>query len=339
MREGKAKARLGQQRTHSPKAQKELGICAAQIALSDFSAGARPQARWQGGNPMKYGIYYAYWEQEWAADYIPYIEKAARLGFDCLEIACTPVVHYSADQMKELRDCAKQNGIFLTAGHGPDASQNLASADPAVRENAVAFYMDLLKRLELMDIHSIGGGIYSYWPVDYSKPIDKAGDWARSVEGCRKVAKVAQDCGVNYCLEVLNRFEGYLLNTCEEAVEFVKQVDSPAVKIMLDTFHMNIEEDSIGGAIRQAGKLLGHFHTGECNRRVPGRGRTPWREIGEALKDIGYEGNVVMEPFVRMGGTVGKDIKVWRDMNPGATIDQLDRDAADALSFQKYMFE
>jgi len=78
---------------------------------------------------------------------------------------------------------------------------------------------------------------------------------------------------------------------------------------------MNIEEDSIGGAIRQAGSLLGHFHTGECNRRCPGKGRTPWREIAEALKDIHYQGAAVMEPFVRMGGQVGSDIKIWRDIS------------------------
>jgi len=65
-------------------------------------------------------------------------------------------------------------------------------------------------------------GIYSYWPVDYSLPIDKPGDWGRSVEGVAEVAKTAQECGVRYCLEVVNRFEGYLLNTSEEAVRFVR---------------------------------------------------------------------------------------------------------------------
>ncbi len=288
---------------------------------------------------MKYGIYYAYWEQEWAADYIPYIEKAAKLGFDFLEIACTPICGYSDVQLREIRQAAADNGIFLTAGHGPSPVQNLASADPAVARNAKAFFTELLRRLEKLDIHTIGGGIYSYWPVDYSKPIDKEGDWARSVKNVHEVGRVAADCGVDYCLEVLNRFEGYLLNTAAEGVEFVRQVDLPSVKVMLDTFHMNIEEDSMGGAIRQTKGLLGHFHTGECNRRVPGKGRMPWREIGDALKDIGYDGLVCMEPFVRMGGTVGSDIKVWRDISEGASMEQLDRDAAESVAFERYIFE
>ena len=108
---------------------------------------------------------------------------------------------------------------------------------------------------------------------------------------------------------------------------------------MLDTFHMNIEEDDIGGAIRSAKGVLGHFHTGECNRRVPGKGRTPWHEIACALRDIDYRGSVVMEPFVRMGGTVGSDIKIWRDISCGADEARLDADAASALEFERYMFE
>lgn len=86
-------------------------------------------------------------------------------------------------------------------------------------------------------------------------------------------------------MEVLNRFESHILNTSEEGVKFVTEVGMDNVKVMLDTFHMNIEESSIGDAIRHAGKHLGHFHTGECNRMVPGKGRTPWREIGDALRE------------------------------------------------------
>lgn len=288
---------------------------------------------------MKYGIYYAYWEKNWSADYLPYIEKTAKLGFDCLEIACTPLPEYSTEQLREIRRAAKANGITLTAGHGPSATQNLASKDEAVVKNAKAFYTDLLKRLEILDIHTIGGGIYSYWPVDYSKEIDKQGDWDRSARNVREVGRIAGDCGVDYCLEVLNRFEGYLLNTAEEGLEFVKQVDCPAVKLHLDTFHMNIEEDSMGGAIRTAGKYLGHFHTGEANRRVPGKGRIPWHEVACAIRDIGYEGSVVMEPFVNMGGQVGKDIKIWRKMNADAGVEAMDEDAKNSVRFLRYVFE
>lgn len=288
---------------------------------------------------MKHGIYYAYWEDMWGADYIPYIEKIAKLGFDFLEIGCTPLNDFSLETLKDMRKCADDNGVFLTGGYGPSADRNMGSADAQIVKNAKDFYFELFKRFEILGIHTIGGGLYSYWPADYTKPLDKEGDWARSVENVREVGRRAQDFGVDFCLEVLNRFEGYLLNTCEEAVRFVDQVGEPNVRVMLDTFHMNIEEDDMAAAIRLAGKRLGHFHTGECNRRVPGKGRMPWREIGLALREIGYDGTCCMEPFVKVGGEVGRDIRIWRNMYADLSEEKLDRDAADAVRFQRYMFD
>ena len=287
---------------------------------------------------MKYGIYFAYWEKEWNADQKSYISKVKKLGFDVLEISCAMLKAISTQELMEMKKMAADAGITLTAGYGPGANENLASANEDVVKNAVAFYTDILKKLEILDIHTLGGGIYSYWPVDYTRPIDKAGDWERSVKNVRTVGKIAGECGVDYCLEVLNRFEGYLLNTCAECKVFVEQVDVPAVKIMLDTFHMNIEEDSMVEAILLAGDRLGHFHVGENNRRLPGKGGMPWYEIGSALRAIGYDKNIVMEPFVRNGGGVGSDIKVWRDLSKGATDEMLDQDAAASVAFLKNVF-
>lgn len=287
---------------------------------------------------MKYGIYFAYWEKEWNADQKSYISRVKKLGFDVLEISCAMLKAISTQELMEMKKMAANAGITLTAGYGPGANENLASANEDVVKNAVAFYTDILKKLEILEIHTLGGGIYSYWPVDYTRPIDKAGDWERSVKNVRTVGKIAGECGVDYCLEVLNRFEGYLLNTCAECKVFVEQVDVPAVKIMLDTFHMNIEEDSMVEAILLAGDRLGHFHVGENNRRLPGKGGMPWYEIGSALRAIGYDKNIVMEPFVRNGGGVGSDIKVWRDLSKGATDEMLDQDAAASVAFLKNVF-
>ena len=108
---------------------------------------------------------------------------------------------------------------------------------------------------------------------------------------------------------------------------------------MLDTFHMNIEEDNIAAAIRLAGKDLCHLHLGEQNRLVPGKGSLPWQEIGQALRDIDYQGAAVMEPFVMKGGTIGSQIRVWRDLIPDTGEDALDRDAKGAVEFVRHVFE
>ena len=288
---------------------------------------------------MKHGIYYAYWEEEWEADYLYYVEKVADLGFDILEIGAKPLPDYSPQQIKELKKLAENKGIELTAGYGPSSEHNIASADISIRKNAKEWYTRLFDVMGQLDIHIIGGALYSYWPIDFTKGVNKEEDWKRGVEGIQTLSPIAAQYDINLCMEVLNRFENHVLNSSKEGVAFVNEVSMDNVKVMLDTFHMNIEETSIGAAIRHAGSLLGHFHTGECNRKVPGQGRTNWREIGEALKDIEYNGTVVMEPFVNMGGQVGQDIHVWRDISCGAGMEQLDKDAKDAVNFQRYMLD
>lgn len=288
---------------------------------------------------MKYGIFYAYWESEWGGDYLKYVDKVAGLGFDILEIGGQLLCDYSKEQIKELHDKAKAAGIELTVGYGPAYEHNIGSADKEIRKNALDWYTRLFEVMEQLDSHMLGGAIYSYWPVDYTKGVNKEEDWKNSVEGMQILGEAAQKYNINIGLEILNRFENHILNTAGEGLAFVRQVGLDNVKIMLDTFHMNIEETGISQAIRTAGKHLGHFHTGECNRMVPGKGRMPWREIGEALREVNYQGAVVMEPFVAKGGEVGRDIKVWRDIIDNGDETRLDKDAREALAFQRYMFE
>ena len=283
---------------------------------------------------MKYGIYYAYWEKEWGGQFVPYVEKCKRLGFDVLEVACG-AFHLEDDRFfRELRAAADANGMILTGGYGPRPEHNLASRDEAAVEKAFDFYADIFRKMEIAGIDRIGGALYSYWPVDFSAPMDKPGDTARSIARMQRLADMAADHGIMLCMESLNRFEGYMINEAYEAIDYVKAVDRPNVKVMLDTFHMNIEEDSLTDAIRQAGPLLGHFHVGEANRRCPRPGgRFDWAEIGQALKQINYGGYVVMEPFVTMGGQVGKDISIWRERSNGATEERLDQEAAASVAY------
>ncbi len=286
---------------------------------------------------MKHGIYYAYWEKEWEADYVKYVKKVADLGFDILEIGAKPLPEYSKDDIERLKAATQQYSIQLTCGYGPAKEQNIA--DLKTVKEAFLWYKKLFKTMKALDSHYLGGAIYFYWPVSYAEPINKERDWELSVQGMKKLAAMAQRYDIIIGVEVLNRFEGYLLNTAAEGVQYVKDVGMDNVRVHLDTFHMSIEETNICQAIRETGKYLGHLHTGERNRMVPGMGSIPWREIGAALHEIGYDKAVVMEPFVQRGGTVGSDIKIWHDLIDDLTEDKLDSDAKRALEFQKYMLD
>ena len=290
---------------------------------------------------MKYGIYYAYWEKEWTGDYFKYIDKVKELGFDILEISCGAFKKdYTTDeQLLRIGEYAKEKGIILTAGYGPQKDENLASPDEAVQKNAIEFFKETLRKLHLMDIHILGGGLYSYWPVDFNSDINKERDFETSVKNMKLIAKYAEEYDITLGMEVLNRFEGYLINTCDECLRYVDAVGNNRVGVMLDTFHMNIEEDNIGDAIRKAGDKLVHFHMGERNRKVPGKVTMPWAESGQALRDINYQHAAVMEPFVLQGGRVGQDIKIWRNLLTDTSEAKLDADAKHSCEFVRHVFE
>ena len=290
---------------------------------------------------MRYGIYFAYWTHEWSADYFGFMDKLAGLGFDVMEVSCAAFgeTYTKDEQLVALREYSKEKGLLMTSGYGPTKGQNLCSSDSMVVKEAKDFFVETFRKLEILDIHFLGGGLYSYWPADYSQPIDKPGDWKRAAANIREVAKHAEQRGIVLGMEVLNRYEGYLINTCSECLEFIADVNMPNVQVMLDTFHMNIEESNMCDAIRLAGNKLAHLHLGEQNRMVPGRGSLPWNEIAAALHDIGYDKAVVMEPFVMQGGIVGSEIRVWRDLVRDASAEALDRDAEGALAFLRHVFD
>ena len=140
---------------------------------------------------------------------------------------------------------------------------------------------------------------------------------------------MAEKLEITICLEVLNRFEGYLINTAAQAEALIREVGSSRLKIQLDTFHLNIEADHFGDSIREAGDLLGHFHCVANNRKPPGQGHIPWIEVKEALQEIDYQGYLVAEVFVNPAGEVGRGLFIWRDL--AEDLDQAARQTADFL--------
>ena len=229
----------------------------------------------------------------------------------------------SNSERDRLKDAAARAGIELTFCIGLTAQYDVASEKASVRRNGIEFLKKSAEMLKYMEATQLGGIIYGCWPGALPEGItDRRPYTERSVNSMKEVIKVAEDCDVYFNVEVVNRFEQFMMNTAAEAVNYVDQVGSSHCKILLDSFHMNIEEDSFRDAILTAGDRLGHFHIGETNRRAPGRGRIPWAEITDALREINYAGRIVMEPFLMPGGEVGRDIKIYRDLSADVDMDQ-----------------
>ena len=279
----------------------------------------------------KIGIYYAYWTHDWDADFHPFIDKVAALRFDVLEVNGGTIACMAPDERQSLKAHADDKGIILSHCIGLPPQYDIASEDETVRKNGIAFLQKMAEAIGEMGGGNLSGIIYSCWPATMPEgETDKRPYFERSVASMKRAIKAAEDNNVIFNMEVVNRFEQFLLNTCDEAMAYVEAVGSPHARILLDTFHMNIEEDFIGEAIQKAGDKLGHLHIGENNRMPPGYGHIPWTEVGAALRKINYQGYVVMEPFLMPGGEVGRDIRVFRDMSVGL---HLDEEARKALMF------
>jgi D-psicose/D-tagatose/L-ribulose 3-epimerase len=276
----------------------------------------------------KIGIFYAYWVHDWDADFVPLVSKARKLGFDILEVMPTTVLRMGKAERNRLKEAAAENAIELTYCMGLPQQYDVASPDRKVRAKGIEYLKELAAALVSVGGKALCGILYGWWPTSSSEgEQDKRACLDRSIESMKEVMKVVEDYGFIFNLEVVNRFEQFLLNTAQEAVEYVERVGSSHCKILLDTFHMNIEEDSFSQAIATAGDKLGHFHMGETNRRPPGKGKMPWDEIMGALHTIGYQGPVVMEPFLTSGGPVARDIRVYRDLREGSDLDEEARKA------------
>lgn len=287
----------------------------------------------------KVGIYFAFWEKEWSGDYIAHIKNVKKLGFDVLEIAAGAIADMSDAELIEIAEAAKQEDIKLTYCIGLPPEYDVSSTDEFVRTRGVAYVKKILHAIYVMGGDTLGGIIYSCWPATNMSLEYKNAARKQALKSVKDYAGFAEDYGITCCMEIVNRFEQCILNTAQEGLDFIEEVGSPNVKLLLDTFHMNIEEDFIGDAIRSAKGKIGHFHIGECNRKTPGLGHMPWDEIFTALKDIKYNGAIVMEPFIKPGGQVGQDIKVFHDLSNNASDKEMNALAKNACEFVKSKIE
>ena len=165
-----------------------------------------------------------------------------------------------------------------------------------------------------------------------SKP-ERDAQWALSVDNMRQAADYAGAKGIKLAVEPLNRFETDLLNTVDQGLDWLGRLSRDNVGLLLDTFHMNIEERSISEAIRRAGKKVFHFHGCSNDRGTPGKDHLPWDDIVGALRAIGYEGPTVIEAFTPEVREIARAVSIWRPL-----AESQDALARDGLSFLKQAF-
>ncbi|WP_258358623.1 sugar phosphate isomerase/epimerase family protein [Moorella sulfitireducens] len=252
--------------------------------------------------PFKYSISnWIYGEEELQATF----ERLSRYGYDGVELMGEPAEY---DVKEVLSLCQKYNlKVLSIAGMypWPTSERDLSNPDPEVRTRAVQYLKsccDFASELEARVIIVVPAAVAKTQPVgnpreeeDWLRAYDNEWKWA--VDSIGKAAVYAEKHGVFLAIEPINRYESFLVNTCEQAIRMKREIGSPAVKIHLDTFHMNIEEQNPADAIRLAGKDLVNVHVADSNRTAVGEGHIDFHAIIQALLDIDYQRTLSLEPL------------------------------------------
>jgi D-psicose/D-tagatose/L-ribulose 3-epimerase len=278
---------------------------------------------------MKFGVNAWVWVSPVTTEEL---EKMApqvkKMGFDWIEVPIETIGDLDYTRAAKIM---QDNGLSVSVcvAMGPD--RDLIHAEAAIRENGMSYIRQCVDAAQTLGATNIIGPIYSaVGRVWQSTPDERARDIDLLVKQLTGLSAYAADHGTVLCIEPLNRFETSFINLASQAIEVIDRVASPGCQILLDTFHMNIEEKSLGDAIRATGSRLRELHTCENDRGAPGTGHIPWSDIATALRDIKYNGPVVIESFTAKVKSIARAAAIWRALAP--TQDSL---AQDGLAFLK----
>jgi len=251
----------------------------------------------------------------------PFTTESTRLfstfkkwGFDTVEIPIEDPSHIDPAQVKAAADKLGLAIGSVCACMGPGRDFR---GTPEEQQTAMTYCKAIIDQAVALGCPSVIGPVYSVvGKADAVEPAQQKVEWDLVVKNLKELAQYAEAKGVTICIEPLNRFETDFLNTCDRGLKLIRAVGSKAVKLHLDTFHMNIEEKNQAAAIRKAGKSLAHFHACGSDRGTPGGDHIAWKEIAKALKAVGYKGDVVIESFTTDVKVIARAAAIWRKIEP-----------------------
>ncbi len=263
---------------------------------------------------LSYAVHAYAWTTSWSNDTLDLIDHSKELGFDLIEI---PLMGIDKVDAVAIRARLADVGLRVCTSTAIGEDTDLTSAEPRIRQAGI----DYLKRCVES---SVGIGAESFSGVLYSAiggRIDGMPDdtyWNRAAEGLREIALFAGDAGLTIGIEPINRYETFLVNTCEQALKLIKLIDQPNVGVHLDTYHMNIEEEDFYNPTMAAKGKLCHYHLSESHRGTPGTGTVNWREVYTALAKQKYAGVVGLESFNNVSDAMRAATCVWREIAPSS---------------------
>ncbi|GGG48521.1 sugar phosphate isomerase/epimerase family protein [Chelatococcus composti] len=264
-------------------------------------------------NPI--GVISMFYARPFGREHFPTLARAKKAGCDFIELL---VPEPGELDLAETKAALADNGLGVVLAARVNLARDISSADEAAQQAGIRYLETCIETATALGATIVGGPLYGAPMVFAGRaPAPVTEDERRRridrvVSGLKKACRRAGNAGVTLGLEPLNRFETDIANTTRHGLAIVEAVDSPALGVMLDTFHMNMEDPSIPDAIRRAGKRLVHFQANENNRGFVGSGHINWPAVARALADIGYAGPITLEPFRRDDERPGVPLAQWR---------------------------
>jgi D-psicose/D-tagatose/L-ribulose 3-epimerase len=261
---------------------------------------------------MRYGASTFIWVSPFSNRTLDLFDRVKAIGFDILEICVEDPATIDAPA---IHDRAARMGVSVTICGAFGPTRDLSSEDAAVRQAGLSYLERCIDFAGVLGSPFVSGPMYA--AVGNTRLLDERarGDqWQRAVGSLRSAAAYAAGQGVKLAIEPLNRFETDLVNTVDQGLRLIDDVEADNVGLLLDTFHMNIEEKDIPAAIRRAAGRIVEFHACSNDRGTPGEDHLPWSEIAAALREVRFEGPVVIEAFTPEIKEIAKAVSIWRPL-------------------------
>ena len=264
---------------------------------------------------MILGVHSATFVKNWHEDITPYIHKCKKAGYKSVEVSLLGQTPSSA---KEIAKLANDLNISLTCTTGLSKDEDISSSDLLVQQNGVEALKRAIDMTSIMQANLLTGVVHAAWGISNSMGKDKEAKFINSAQSIKKISSLLIEKDIKLGIEPLNRYESDFINTVDEGIRLCNLINHPNVGLLLDAYHMNIEEKDMCKSIEKARDKLFHFQVAENDRGVPGTGSLNWSEIFNTLKKINYKGHVSLEMFIQANVDTSKDLFTWRNIEEDA---------------------
>lgn len=260
---------------------------------------------------MRIGANTLIWTAAFGREHLPLLAEIKEHGFDLVEIARFDWIDYPATEIR--RELEKLDlGVSYCTAFG-SREKSLVHEDAAARRAGIDFMKQAIDNVTATGGQVLAGPFHS--PVGFLPGRRRTDDeWKWEIEALAELGDHAKKVDVVLAVEPLNRFETYFLNTAADGARLCAEVNHPNVGLLYDTFHAHIEEKDQAAAIRTAGRHIRHFHSCENDRGTPGSGQVDWPAVFPALREIGYDGALVIESFGYAIKELAAAACIWRDL-------------------------